>query len=41
MEEREQPDIEPDDATPSDDVEVHEPAEPDPNHVVEETGDES
>ncbi len=42
MEEREKTDatdVEPDDATPSDDVEVPEPSEPDPDHVVEEKGE--
>ena len=44
MEEREKfdaTDVEPDDATPDDDVEIPEPLEPDPEHVVEEKGDES
>ena len=44
MEEREKTDptdIEPDDATPSDDADVPEPPEPDPEHVVEEKGKES
>jgi hypothetical protein len=43
MEEREQfdaTDVEPDDATPDDDVEIPEPPEPDPEHVVEEKSDE-
>ena len=42
MEEREKvdaTDVEPDDATPSDDVDVPEPPEPDPDHVVEEKGE--
>jgi hypothetical protein len=34
-------DIEPGDATPSDDVNAPEPAEPDPGHVVEEKGEQS
>ena len=44
MKEREKGDsteIEPDDATPSEDLEVPEPSEPDPGHVVEEKGEES
>ena len=42
MEEREKTDatdIEPGDAKPSDEVDVPEPPEPDPEHVVEEKGE--
>ena len=42
MEEREKTDptdVEPGDATPSDDVDVPEPQDPDPDHVVEEKGE--
>ena len=34
-------DVEPGDATPSEDGGAPEPAEPDPGHVVEEKGEES
>lgn len=43
MEEREKTDatdVEPADATPSDDADVPAPPEPDPDHVVEEKGEE-
>ncbi len=43
MEEREKTDatdIEPDDAKPADDVETPELPDPDPEHVVEEAGEE-
>jgi hypothetical protein len=44
MEEREKvdaTDVEPGDATPSEDADVPQPPEPDPEHVVEEKGEES
>ena len=43
MEEREKTDatdVEPGDATPNDGADVPEPSEPDPEHVVEEKGEE-